>query len=115
MECCRQGKTKVLGQKRDKRETLYMKIHFVPQKEHFVLAVGVECVVLYGKYGMLVRTRVRKHCSVDGMTVLKCILKWDCGGGTWPGLIWVRIGRGAGFCECGDELLSSIKGEEFLE
>jgi hypothetical protein len=49
VECCRQGKTKVLGQKRDKRETLYMKIHFVPHKEHFVLPVEVEWVVLYGE------------------------------------------------------------------
>jgi hypothetical protein len=39
----------------------------------------------------------------------------EWGRGTWPGLIWVRIGTGAGFCECDDELLGSIKGEEFLD
>ena len=28
--------------------------------------------------------------------------------------MWFRIGTGAGSCECGDELVGSIKGEEFL-
>ena len=36
-------------------------------------------------------------------------------GGGRSGLIWFRIGTGPGSCECGDELLGSIKGEEFLD
>jgi len=37
------------------------------------------------------------------------------GGGERPGLIWFMIVTGADSCECGDELLGSIKGEEFLD
>jgi len=44
---------------------------------------------------MLVRTLVRKHCLeapyVDGMTVLKWILKnWDLGGGE---VDWIGLGQ----------------------
>jgi hypothetical protein len=46
VECCRQGKTKVLGEKHGKRETLYMKIHSVPHREHFMLPVEFDWVVL---------------------------------------------------------------------
>jgi hypothetical protein len=33
----------------------------------------------------------------------------------WIGLIWLRIGPEAGFCEHTNEHLSSINGREFLE
>jgi len=33
----------------------------------------------------------------------------------WTGCIWLRYGPLAGFCENGNELSASIKGEEFLE
>jgi hypothetical protein len=49
MECYRQGKTKVLGEKPDKRETLHMKIHFVPLREHSVLPLEVEWAMLCGE------------------------------------------------------------------
>ena len=33
----------------------------------------------------------------------------------WTGLGWPRIGTGAEDCECGNELLGSIKCGEFLD
>jgi hypothetical protein len=38
----------------------------------------------------------------------------EVGGRTWNRLIWLRIGKGAGFCECSNEPMSSIKCGEFL-
>ena len=45
VECCRQGETKVPGEKRLKRETLYKKI-ILDLTENTVLPVEVECVIL---------------------------------------------------------------------
>ena len=48
---------------------------------------------------MLLRTRVRKHClevpCVDGMTVLKWILKKWKGGG---GMTWIDLGQDMDRC-----------------
>ena len=46
--------------------------------------------------------------------LLKWIFKkWD--DEAWTGLIWLRIGTGAGSCECGTEPSGSIKCGEFLD
>ena len=37
------------------------------------------------------------------------------GEGTWTRLIWLRVGQVAGYYECGNELLGSIKCGEFLD
>ena len=37
----------------------------------------------------------------------------ECGGMDWS--IWLRIGTGAGTCECGNEQSGSIKCREFLD
>jgi hypothetical protein len=51
--------------------------------------------------------------GVDGRIILKWIFKkWD---GAWTGLSWLRIGMGAGSCECGNEPPGSIKCWEFLD
>jgi hypothetical protein len=39
--------------------------------------------------------------------------KWDVG--VWTGFSWLRIGKVAGTCECGNEPLGSIKCGEFLD
>jgi hypothetical protein len=55
--------------------------------------------------------RERDHLEDQGAEwkmILKCIfIKW--GGEAWTGLIWLRIKRVAGTCECGDEPSGSIK------
>ena len=35
--------------------------------------------------------------------------------GVWTGSSWLRIGTGAGTCDCGNELSGSIKCGEFLD
>jgi hypothetical protein len=56
-----------------------------------------------------------KDISIDGMIILKLILKKE-GGRVWTGLIWLRIRTGevAGCCEHGDEPSSSLNGGEFI-
>jgi hypothetical protein len=50
--------------------------------------------------------------GIDGRIILKCACnKWE---GDRTGFIWLMLGTGGGFCECGNEPLSSIKCEEFL-
>ena len=39
--------------------------------------------------------------------------KWDVG--VWTGSSWLRIGKGGGTCECGNEPSGSIKCGEFLD
>jgi hypothetical protein len=39
----------------------------------------------------------------------------EVGWGAWTGLIWLRIGTGAGSCECGNEPSGFLKLGEFLE
>ena len=52
--------------------------------------------------------------GVDGRILLRRIFrKWDVG--VWTGSIWLRIGTGAGTCECGNEYSDSIKCGEFLD
>ena len=52
--------------------------------------------------------------GVDGRIILRCIFsKWDVG--VWTGSSWLRIGTGAGTCECGYEHSGSIKCGEFLD
>jgi hypothetical protein len=51
--------------------------------------------------------------GIDESIILKWLLKkW---GGAWTGLSWLRIGTGAGSCECGTEPSGSIKSGEFLD
>jgi hypothetical protein len=52
--------------------------------------------------------------GVDGRIILKWIFERL---GVWAqtGLIWLRIGTGAGCCVYGDETLDSIKCGEFIE
>ena len=60
--------------------------------------------------------RERDHWGdqdVDGRIILGWILKWEGFVGTGWG--WLRIGTGAGVCEYGNELWSSIKCGEFLD
>jgi hypothetical protein len=50
----------------------------------------------------------------DGRIMLRWIFrKWDVGVRT--GSSWLRVGQEAGTCECGNELLGSIKCVEFLD
>ena len=53
----------------------------------------MECLVVYRKI------------------ILKLIMKWD---EAWITLIYLRIGQVAGYCECGNEPLCSIKCGAFL-
>jgi hypothetical protein len=60
--------------------------------------------------------REREHLGdprVDGKTILSWIFrKWDVG--VWTGSSWLRIGKVAGTCECGNVLSGSIKYGKFL-
>ena len=50
---------------------------------------------------------------VDGWMILKWIFKnWD--GEGWTESIWLWVGTGAGWSECGDELLGLIKCGKFF-
>jgi hypothetical protein len=50
---------------------------------------------------------------VDGRIILKWFVeRWD---GAWTGSILLKIGTGAGCCECCNERLGSIKCGKFLE
>jgi hypothetical protein len=52
--------------------------------------------------------------GVDGRVILRWILKkWD--GEAWTGLIWLRIGTGAGTCKRDIESWGSIKCGELLD
>jgi hypothetical protein len=51
--------------------------------------------------------------GLDGKIILKWLLKWD--GGTWIGLIWLRMGLVAGTCKRHSEPSLSIKCGEFLD
>jgi hypothetical protein len=53
--------------------------------------------------------------SVDGIIILKWILKRKYGSRVWTGLIWLRIGTGTDSCEHGNKPSGSIKPREFLE
>jgi hypothetical protein len=49
-----------------------------------------------------------------GKIILRWVFrKWDVV--VWAGLIWLRIGKVAGCCVCGNESSSSIKLGEFLD
>ena len=65
-------------------------------------------------YGKL---RERDHLEdpgIDRSIILRWIFsKWDVG--TWTGTSWLRIRKGGGSCECGNELSGSIKCGEFLD
>jgi hypothetical protein len=39
----------------------------------------------------------------------------EVGWGAWTGLVWLRIGKVAGSCECSNELSVSIKCGEFVD
>ena len=40
--------------------------------------------------------------GIDGRIMLRWVFrKWD--GEAWTGLIWLRIGRDGGSCDCGNE------------
>jgi hypothetical protein len=61
--------------------------------------------------------RERDHLEdrvIDGRIILKWIFR-KLDGGACTGLIRLRIGRGGSTCECGNELLVSIKCGEFLD
>jgi hypothetical protein len=47
-----------------------------------------------------------EETGVDGRIILIFI---------WTGFIWLRIGTGRGYCECGNERSVSIKCAEFLD
>jgi hypothetical protein len=52
--------------------------------------------------------------GVDGRIILRWIFrKWDVG--VWTGSSWLRTGKVAGTCECGNELSGSIKCGVFLD
>jgi hypothetical protein len=51
--------------------------------------------------------------GVDGKVTLKWIVK-KLVGESPTRFIWLGIGRGGGFCECGNEPSGSIKCGEFL-
>jgi hypothetical protein len=52
--------------------------------------------------------------GIDGRIILRWILrKWDVGVKTGPS--WLKIGKLAGTCECGNEPSGSIKFGEYLE
>jgi len=53
--------------------------------------------------------------DVDITIILKSIFKKCEGGGTWTGLIWLRIGTREGSCDCGNEPSGSINCGEFLD
>jgi hypothetical protein len=60
-----------------------------------------------------VRDRLEDPC-VDGRIMLRWIFrKWD--EGAWTGLIWLRIRKVAGTCQCGKDSSDSIKCGEFLD
>jgi len=51
--------------------------------------------------------------GVDGNIILRWIFrKWDVG--VWTGSSGLRIGTGAGICECGNEHSGSMKCGEYL-
>jgi hypothetical protein len=60
--------------------------------------------------------RERDHWGepgVDERIILwRIFRKWDAW--LWTGLSWLRLGTGAGTCECGNEHLGSINVGEFL-
>jgi len=39
----------------------------------------------------------------------------EVGWGAWTKLIWLRKGQVAGYCECGNKPLDSIKFREFID
>ena len=50
----------------------------------------------------------------DGRIILKWTFNtWD--GEAWTKLMWLRVGRGNGFCKCCDELSVFIKCGEFID
>ena len=61
--------------------------------------------------------RERGHLEdpgIDGRIILKwAFKKWD--GGAWTRLIWLGKGQVAGYCECGNKPLDSIKFREFID
>jgi hypothetical protein len=65
---------------------------------------------------LLGNPRVRDHLEdpcVDGRIILRWIFrKWD--EGAWTGLIWLRIRKVAGTCQCGKESSGSINAGNFL-
>ena len=55
-----------------------------------------------------------KDSGVDERIILRRIFrKWDMG--VWNESSWLRIGTGAGTCECGNEPSGSIRCGEFLD
>jgi len=52
--------------------------------------------------------------GVDGRIKIKWIFRKSVGG-TWTRFIWLRIGKGGGHLECGNEPPGSIKCGEFLD
>jgi len=71
-----------------------------------------------GAYRLLwENVRERDHLGdpgIDGRMILRRIFrKWN--GSPWTGLNWLRIGTVAGYCECGNEPLNSVKCREFLD
>jgi len=60
--------------------------------------------------------RERAHLKEQGVNrrvILKCIFKkWDVEAMT--GMFWLRLGRGGGYFECGNEPSGSIKCEKFV-
>ena len=60
--------------------------------------------------------RERDHLEEQGVNrrvMLKCIFKnWDVE--VMTGMFWLRLGRGGGCFECGNEPSGSIKCEEFV-
>jgi hypothetical protein len=51
--------------------------------------------------------------GINARIILKCVFKKL--NGAWAKLIWLRIGRGGGLCECGNEASGSIKSGEFFD
>jgi hypothetical protein len=52
--------------------------------------------------------------GVDGRIILRWIFsKWTVGART--GLIWIKIGKVSGTCECGNEPSGSVKCGEFID
>ena len=52
--------------------------------------------------------------GVDGRMIFKCVFKLQ-NGGSWTGLIWLRMGQMAGSLKNGNDYSGFIKYEECLQ